>query len=64
MFLFIFHTWGDILHQDGSLGGQSEAMRIEVWVPLDLNIEAKGVIPLIGATGLGLSIYCDPVSGG
>lgn len=69
MLLFIFciscRTWGDLLHQDGSLGGQSESMRVEVWVPQDLNIEAEGVIPLIQATGLCcLPIYCNPVSGG
>lgn len=35
------HTWGDFLHKQGALGGQSKAMRVEVWVPLDLNIEAE-----------------------
>lgn len=66
MFLFIIfhmscHTWVDLLDQDGRLGGQSEAMRVEVRVPLDLNIEAERVVPLIGA---GLLIYRNSVSGG
>lgn len=57
------HTWGDLLHQDGGLGGQSEAMRVEVRVPLDLNVEAEGVIPLIRVTRLCcLPIRCNPVS--
>ncbi len=57
------HTWGDLLHQDGSLGRQSEAMRVEARVPLDLNDEAEGVIPLIRATGLCcLPIHCTSVS--
>lgn len=65
---FTFHkscrTWSDLLHQDGCLGGQSEAMRVEAWVPLDLDNEAEGVIPLIGATGLCcLPIHCNPISG-
>ncbi|KAA8594477.1 hypothetical protein FQN60_011612 [Etheostoma spectabile] len=34
-------TWGDVLHQDGGLRGQSEAMRVEIGVPLDLNGEAE-----------------------
>ncbi len=49
--VFIFHkscgTWGDLLHQDRGRRGQSEAMRIEIRVPLDLNVEAERVIPLI-----------------
>lgn len=56
MSLFTFciscHTWHDVLHQDRNLGGQGEAMGVEVGVPLDLNIEAEWVIPLIGAAGL------------
>lgn len=57
-------TWGDLLHQDGGLGGKSESMRVEVWVPLDLNTEAERVIPLIRAAGLScLPIYSSPISG-
>lgn len=57
-------TWGDLLHQDGGLGGQSEAMRVDARVPLDLNVEAEGVISGIRVAGLCcLSIRCNPVSG-
>lgn len=66
--MFTFHkscrTWGDLLHQDGGLGGQSEAMRVEARIPLDLNNEAEGVIPLIRAAGLCcFPIHRNPVSG-
>lgn len=54
-------TWGDLLDQDGCLGGHSEAVRVEAWVLLNLNIEAKGVIPLIGAS---LPLHRISVSGG
>lgn len=58
-----YHTWGDFLHKEGALGGQSEAMRVEIWVPLDLNIEAERVIPLISASGLCcFAIHSYPVS--
>lgn len=55
-------TWGDLLYQDGDLAGQGEAMRVEAQVSLDLNVKAKRVISLIGATGLGcFPIRCSPV---
>lgn len=56
------HTWGDLLHQDGDLTGQSKAVRVEVWVVLDLNVETEGIIPLIRATRLCLPITCTAVS--
>ena len=66
--IFPFHksccTWGDLVHQDGHLGRQSEAMRAEVRVRLDLNDETERIIPLIRATALcWLPIHCDTVSG-
>lgn len=63
-FLKSWRTWGDLMHQEGGLGGQSEAMRVEGRVSLDLNVEPEGVVPLITATGLCcLPIHCNPVSG-
>lgn len=44
-------TWGDLLHQDGGLRGECEAMRVQVWVSLDLNVEAERVVPVITAAG-------------
>lgn len=55
-------TWGDLLYQDGDLAGQGEAMRVEARVSLNLNVKAKRVVSLIGATGLGcFPVRCSPV---
>lgn len=57
-------TWVYLLHQDGGLRGQCEAMRVEVRVPLDLDDEAERVVPLIEAAALCWPpIQCNPVSG-
>lgn len=45
-------TRGDVLHQDGGPAGQREAVGLEVGVPLDLDVEAEGVVPLVRLTGL------------
>lgn len=56
------HTRGDVLHQDRTLCGQSEAVGVELGVPLDLDVEAERVVPLIWVTGLCCFPICYPVS--
>lgn len=58
----VCRTRRDVLHQDGALGGQSQAVGAEAGVPLDLDGDAERVVPLIGQAGLCCFPIRHPVS--